>query len=171
MPASTASWCWSRPSTARTAGRAKEYRRIKRNEALAEEQLRHAHREFSWHVDEGGCWVVRGRLTAEQGAVVARALEAAMDRAFEEQRGEPEEVEREIVRERCRSGFAEPIAQRPDGTPLPNAPDGRSRGNFDAIREANAAEGLEITSHTAYGELDGDPVDWQLAMLELIQRE
>ena len=60
---------------------------------------------------------------------------------------------------------------RPDGTPLPNAADGRSRGNFDAIRAANAAEGLEITSHTAYGELDGDPVDWQLAMLELIQRE
>jgi hypothetical protein len=58
----------------------------------------------------------------------------------------------------------------PDGTPLPYAPDGRSRGNFDAIRAANAAEGLEITSHTPYGELDGDPVDWQLAMLELIQR-
>ena len=60
---------------------------------------------------------------------------------------------------------------RPDGTPLPNAADGRSRGNFEAIRAANAAEGLKITSHTAYGELDGDPVDWQLAMLELIQRE
>jgi hypothetical protein len=60
---------------------------------------------------------------------------------------------------------------RPDGSPVPNAPDGRSRGNFDAIRAANEADGLEITSHTAYGALDGDPVDWQLAMLELIQRE
>jgi hypothetical protein len=311
------------------------YRRIKRNEAMAQEQVRHAHRELSWHMDEGGYWVVRGRLTAEQGAVVARALEAAMDRAFEETRGEPKEVEREIEREQCRVGFAEPIAQRradaferlaqaylagpevsdstgdrylvnlhtdietlqvngdgaeanlddrshvpaetsrrlacdasliqwleteegeplsvgrktrsippairralqrrdggcrfpgctatrfvdahhvvhwadggetkmenlilmcrrhhrlvheggfglkvgpdrefhfsrPDGTPLPSAPGGRSRGNFDAIRTANAAEGLEITHHTAYGDLDGDPVDWQLAMLELIQRE
>jgi hypothetical protein len=311
------------------------YRRIKRTEALAEEQVRHAHRELSWHIDEAGCWVFRGRLTAEQGAVVARALEAAMDCAFEEQRGEPKEVEREIEREQFTIGLAEPIAQRradalervargylagpevsdssgdrylvnlhtdietlkadgegaeanvddrshvpaetsrrlacdasllhwleteegeplsvgrktrsippairralqrrdggcrfpgctatrfvdahhivhwadggetrmenlvllcrrhhrlvheggfglatgpdrtfrfsrPDGTPLPNAPDGRSRGNFDAIREANAAAGLEITSHTAYGELDGDPVDWQLAMLELIQPE
>ena len=60
---------------------------------------------------------------------------------------------------------------RPDGTPLLNAPDGRSRGNVDAIRAANAAAGLEITSHTAYGVLDADPVDWQLAMLALIQRE
>ena len=60
---------------------------------------------------------------------------------------------------------------RPDGSRLPNAPDGRSRGNFEAICEANAAAGLEITSHTAYGVLDADPVDWQLAMLALIQRE
>jgi hypothetical protein len=311
------------------------YRRIKRTEVLAEEQVRHAHRELSWHIDDAGCWVFRGRLTAEQGAVVARALEAAMDCAFEEQRSEPKEVEREIEREAFKIGFAEPVAQRradalervargylagpettdsagdryvvnlhtdietlkvdgegaeaniddrshvpaetsrrlacdasllhwletaegeplsvgrktrsippairralqrrdggcrfpgctatrfvdahhivhwadggetkmenlilmcrrhhrlvheggfgleagsdrafrfsrPDGTYLPHAPDGRSRGNFDAIRDANAAEGLEITSHTAYGALDGDPVDWQLAMLELIQRE
>lgn len=55
--------------------------------------------------------------------------------------------------------------------PLPNAPDGRSRGNFGAIRAANAAEGLEITSRSAHADLDGDPVDWQLAMPELIQRE
>jgi hypothetical protein len=311
------------------------YRRIKRQEALAEEQQRHAHREVSWHVDESGCWVFRGRLTAEQGAMVARALGAAMDRAFEETRGEPKEVEREIEREQCKIGFAEPIAQRradalervaraylagpettdsagdryvvhlhtdieslkadgegaeancddrshvpaetsrrlacdasliqwleteegeplsvgrktrsippairralqrrdggcrfpgctatrfvdahhvrhwadggetkmenlilmcrrhhrlvheggfglevgpdrefrfslPGGTPLPNAPGGRSRGNFDAIRAANEAEGQEINHRTACGELDGDPVDWQLAMLELIQRE
>jgi hypothetical protein len=88
------------------------YRRIKRTEALAEEQLRHAHRELSWHIDEAGCWVFRGRLTAEQGAVVARALEAAMDRAFEETRGEPKEVAREIEREQFTIGLAEPIAQR-----------------------------------------------------------
>jgi hypothetical protein len=311
------------------------YRRIKRTEALAEEQVRHAHRELSWHVDDAGCWVVRGRLTAEQGAVIAKALEAAMDRSFEERRGEPQAVEKDIHRNACISGFSEPVAQRradalervaraylagpeasdstgdrylvnlhtnietlqadgddavanlddraeipaetsrrlacdasllhwletaegeplsvgrktrsippairralqrrdggccfpgcsatrfvdahhvrhwadggetrmsnllllckrhhrlvheggfgleagpdgafrfytPDGTYLPHAPDGRSRGNFDAIRAANQADGLEITSHTAYGALDGDPVDWQLAMLELIQRE
>ena len=60
---------------------------------------------------------------------------------------------------------------RPDGTPLSCASEGRSRGNFDAVRAANAAAGLAITHRTACGELDGDPVDWQLAMLELIQRE
>ena len=59
----------------------------------------------------------------------------------------------------------------PGGAPLPKAPGGRSRGNFDAIRAAYAAAGLEINHRTACGNLDGDPVDWQLAMLELIQRE
>jgi hypothetical protein len=59
----------------------------------------------------------------------------------------------------------------PNGTSLSQLPGGRSRGNFDAIRAANAAAGLAITHRTAYGNLDGDPVDWQLAMLELIQRE
>jgi hypothetical protein len=88
------------------------YRRIKRTEALAEEQVRHAHRELSWHVDDAGCWVVRGRLTAEQGAVIAKALEAAMDRSFEERRGEPQAVEKDIHRNACISGFSEPVAQR-----------------------------------------------------------
>jgi ABC-type cobalamin/Fe3+-siderophores transport system ATPase subunit len=31
-----------------------------------------------------------------------------------------------------------PLIWLPDGAPLPSAPDRRSRGNFDAIRAANA---------------------------------
>jgi hypothetical protein len=59
----------------------------------------------------------------------------------------------------------------PDGTPLPGAPDGRSRGNFDAIRAANEADGLHIDPRTIVPNWDGEEMDPQLAVLELIQRE
>ena len=39
----------------------------------------HAARELKYYHDEEGCLVIRARLPAEQGAVVLKALEAAMD--------------------------------------------------------------------------------------------
>jgi 5-methylcytosine-specific restriction endonuclease McrA len=305
-------------------------------EALNEENRRHAHRELSLYPDDDGSWVLRGRLTAEQGALIAKALEAAQNQAFEERRAEPEAVEREIERDECIvTGFSEPIAQRradaleriarnyvagqeandsggdrylvnlhtdiatlkadgdgaaanlddraeipaetarrlacdasliqwleteegeplsvgrktrsippairralkrrdggcrfpgctatrfvdahhvhhwadggetrmenliqlcrrhhrlvheggfglearpdrtfrfslPDGTHLPNAPDGRSRGNFEAVRAANEADGLQIDPRTIVPNCGGEEMDPQLAVLELTQRE
>jgi hypothetical protein len=89
------------------------YRRAKRLEALNEENRRHAHRELAVYPDDDGSWVIRGRLTAEQGAVIAKALEAAQNQAFAERRGEPEAVEQVIERDECIvTGFSEPVAQR-----------------------------------------------------------
>jgi 5-methylcytosine-specific restriction endonuclease McrA len=89
------------------------YRRVKRREALAAENLRHTGRELAWHVDEAGCWVFRGRFTPEQGAVIAQALEAAMEAQFRERRDEPAEVGRDIEHgEVCKPGVAAPVAQR-----------------------------------------------------------
>ncbi|MGK2927330.1 MAG: HNH endonuclease signature motif containing protein, partial [Lysobacterales bacterium] len=59
----------------------------------------------------------------------------------------------------------------PNGTLLPNAPDGRSRGNVGAICSANDADGLQITARTAVPDWRGEQMDHQLAVLELIQRE
>jgi hypothetical protein len=59
----------------------------------------------------------------------------------------------------------------PNGTLLPNAPDGRSRGNVDAICSANDTDGLQVTSRTAVPDWRGERMDHQLAVLELIQRE
>ena len=68
------------------------YRKVKRIEALKEENLRHVQRELSWYIDDDGCWVFKGRFTAEQGAMLQKALEAAGDQLFEEQQQVPEEV-------------------------------------------------------------------------------
>jgi hypothetical protein len=71
------------------------YRRCKRLEALEAENHRHAHRELSWHSDGDGMWVLKGKFTAEQGALIEKALEGAMNEMFEEQRNEPADASAE----------------------------------------------------------------------------
>ncbi len=68
------------------------YRKTKRIEALQQENLRHAHRELSYYIDDDGSWIFKGRLTAEQGVLFKKALEAAADQLFEEQQNVPEDV-------------------------------------------------------------------------------
>jgi hypothetical protein len=61
------------------------YRQVKRTEALEQENRRHEMRELSLYKDDDGSFVVHGRLTPEQGALVKKALEAGMDEDFKEQ--------------------------------------------------------------------------------------
>jgi hypothetical protein len=72
------------------------YRKVKRIEALEEENLRHGHRELSWYIDDDDYWVFKGRFTAEQGALLQKALDAAGEQLFTEQQPVPEDVAREI---------------------------------------------------------------------------
>ena len=57
------------------------WRRVDRAAEQTEEQQRHESRALDTWVDDHGMVVVRGRLTPEVGAVVRRALEAALDAA------------------------------------------------------------------------------------------
>ena len=77
----------ARHGTAHHVERAvRNYRKVKRIEALAQENTRHAQRELSWYVDDEGYWVLRGRFTAEQGALIQSALEQAIEEEFQEQK-------------------------------------------------------------------------------------
>jgi hypothetical protein len=60
------------------------WRRVDRVEEAQQTEQRHLHRSVMMHIDDDGMVIVRGRLTAEIGAVVQRALEAAADRLFRE---------------------------------------------------------------------------------------
>jgi hypothetical protein len=71
------------------------YSRGKRLEILFAENNRHAHRELSWYMDGDGMWVFKGKFTAEQGALIKKALEGAMEDLFEEQRNEPSDISAE----------------------------------------------------------------------------
>ena len=64
-----------------------KYRGAKRAQdaALAEEQYRD--RELSHYYDHDGCLVIKARLPAEQGAMIIKALEMAMEKDFAESVG------------------------------------------------------------------------------------
>jgi len=77
----------ARHGTAHHVERAvRNYRKVKRIEALAQENTRHAQRELSWYIDDEGYWVLRGRFTPEQGALIQSALEQAIEEEFQEQK-------------------------------------------------------------------------------------
>jgi len=67
----------------------RQYRMVKRLEALKQENTRHARRELHWYVDDEGYWLIRGRLTAEQGALVQTVLEQVLEERFREERDVP----------------------------------------------------------------------------------
>jgi hypothetical protein len=72
------------------------YRKVKRIEALEQGELQHAKRRLSLYEDDDGSWVLSGRLSPEQGALISKALDAAEEQLFEEQKQVPEEVDKEI---------------------------------------------------------------------------
>jgi hypothetical protein len=55
------------------------YRSVKRTEALEAENLRHDLRKLCWFIDDDGSYVLKARLTPEQGARVVQALSAAIE--------------------------------------------------------------------------------------------
>ena len=84
----------------------RNYRTVKRIEALEQENTRHAQRELSWYVDDDGYWVVKGRFTLEQGSLIQKALEGAMEESFREQR--------DVSAETSDEALADEIKPRPE---------------------------------------------------------
>jgi len=74
----------------------RQYRKVKRIEAFEQGELQHARRRLDLYQDDDGSWVINGRLSPEQGALIARALDAAKEQLFEENKQVPEEVPAEI---------------------------------------------------------------------------
>ena len=65
------------------------FRRGSREDEAALERERHERRALSVFPDEDGMYVVKGRLPAEVGALLMRAVEAASDALYREERGPP----------------------------------------------------------------------------------
>ncbi|MGE0360316.1 MAG: DUF222 domain-containing protein [Vicinamibacterales bacterium] len=87
------------------------WRRVDRATAAPSLALRHEQRELSTWVDDDGMLVVRARLAPEEGAVVQRALQAAVDRLWEEQRAGP--------KDECVADEITPSQRRADALALP----------------------------------------------------
>ena len=70
----------------------RHYRSVERKEALKKENQRHDFRELQIYPVEDGSFIVKGRLTPEQGALLKKALESGMDEEFEERKNVPAET-------------------------------------------------------------------------------
>ena len=55
----------------------RNYRKVKRSEALKRDNQRHALRELNWYIDDDGSYVLKARLGPEQGGRITQALELA----------------------------------------------------------------------------------------------
>jgi hypothetical protein len=86
------------------------YRKVKRNEALARDKQHHALREINWYIDNDGCYVLKACLGPEQGALIARAVEIAMAAIHEERRNAVEDVSAETPVAARRADALERIA-------------------------------------------------------------
>ncbi len=72
-----------------------KYRRVKRLQDAENANQQHENRELTYYYDDDGSLVINGRLPAEQGALVIKALEMAMDRADAENSEQQENVSAE----------------------------------------------------------------------------
>jgi len=85
----------------------RQYRKVKRNEALELENDRHAVRQLDWYFDDDESLVLKGRFTAEQGVIIKKVLESIMDQDFLEQQNVSAETPMDELKP-C----SEPISQR-----------------------------------------------------------
>ncbi len=64
----------------------RNYRKVKRIEAMGRENERHALRKLQWYFDNQDCLVIKGRFTPEQGVIIKKVLDRIMDEDVIEQR-------------------------------------------------------------------------------------
>ena len=111
----------------------RNYRSVKRTEALEKANQQHLHRELGWFIDDEGYWVIRGRLTPEAGSLVQRVLEQAMEEQYLELQDVPAGTsEVEVDELRARPG---PIALRRADALLRLARGYRSQSNTSSSSE------------------------------------
>ena len=85
----------------------RNYRKVKRIEALERDNQRHAMRQLDWYFDDDGSFVLKGRFTPEQGVMIKKVLESIMDKDFREQTDVSAETPVDALKP-----HSEPISQR-----------------------------------------------------------
>ena len=84
-----------------------KYSRAKRLQETDAANEQHASRELSYFYDDDGALVINARLPAEQGALIVKALEMAMDRQFHADNVSAETSEHETLPARRADAMAE----------------------------------------------------------------
>jgi hypothetical protein len=138
----------------------RNYRKVKRNEALARDNQHHALRELNWYIDDDGSYVMKARLSPEQGSRIVQALNAAMAVIHEEQCNAAKDVSAET------SGYSEsPIAARRADALERIADNFLTRSISGAEHIVNSGDRYTLHLHTEINTLgeDGDGAESELA--------
>ena len=85
----------------------RNYKKVKRNEALWHDNERHVMRQLDWYFDDDDSLVLKGRFAPEQGLIIKKVLESIMDEDFQEQKDVSAETPVDEINART-----EPISQR-----------------------------------------------------------
>ncbi|MFC1775877.1 DUF222 domain-containing protein [Pseudomonadota bacterium] len=85
----------------------RNYRKVKRSEALERDNERHVLRQLDCYFDDDETFVLKGRFTPEQGVLVKKVLELIMDEDFQEQLNVSAETPVDELKDR-----SEPVSQR-----------------------------------------------------------
>ncbi len=127
----------------------RNFRKVKRIEALDGENTRHAQRELHWYVDDEGYWVIRGRLTAEQGALVQAVMQQLMEEDLREQRGVPAGISATPSLDEIHA-YPEPIASRRVDALV------RMAQGYSSSTDSNSADRFMVHIHTDMDTLKSD---------------
>jgi len=99
-------------TTAQLERMVRGFRRGSRGDEDAVDKARHERRCLSVFPDEDGMYVVKGRLPAEVGALLMRAVEAASDALYREERGPEPEVDTQQAAAQRRADALGLLAER-----------------------------------------------------------
>jgi hypothetical protein len=105
------------------------YRRVERLRDAEAACTAYDNRQLDYHYDSDGCLVIKGRFPAEQGALIVKALEMAMEKQYAEaasattdvSAGTSEESEPEPISTRRADALAELAETYMNSEPVPNA--------------------------------------------------
>lgn len=75
-------------TAAHVEGLVRKYRRCKRAQDARNARQQHASRELKWYYDDDGSLVIQGRFPPEEGKLVLKAMEVAVDRRDREVKAE-----------------------------------------------------------------------------------
>ena len=124
----------------------RNYRKVKRNEALWRDNDRHVMRQLDWYFDDDGSLVLKGRFTPEQGLLVKKVLASIMDEDFHEQKDVSAETPVDELKART-----EPVSQRRADALIRMA-----EGYMSAAATANSGDRYLVHVHTDMETLKAD---------------
>jgi len=99
-------------TTAQLERMVRGFRRGSRDDEADLDKVRHERRSLSVFPDEEGMYVVKGRLPAEVGALLMRAVEAASDALYREERGPGSEADTQQAAAQRRADSLGLLAER-----------------------------------------------------------